>query len=507
MNQVEKGVIGYITNHSYLDNPTFRGMRQDLMKSFDEIYVLDLHGNALKKEKCPDGSKDENVFDIRQGVAIAFFVKKKGSGSDDGCKVFHYERWGLREKKYEWLFSHDKNTTEWEEIHPHSSFYFFVPKEEKYEELYNKHWKITDIFSVKSVGIVTARDRLTIQNTPDKVWEVVQDFSSLPEEKARTKYNLGQDARDWKVSFAQNDLRKTGLKKELILPILYRPFDVRYTYYTGHSRGFICMPRPEVMRHMMKENLAMCVGRAGQVVGLEKPWNIVFCSEFIADFNLFYRGGNVNFPLYLYGSKDREANINKILWKDLESAYSNSPSPEEIFYYIYSILHSNIYRIKYAEFLKTDFPRIPFATNYDLFIKMGKLGKKLVDLHLLKSELLSHPIAKFQGKADNIVEKPVYNEEEGRFYINKTQYFEGVKQDVWEYPIGGYQVLSKWTKYRRGRKLSLADIKHYCKVVTALKKTIEIQDEIDKLYTDAEKDILEFRENNEQNASLEKYAK
>lgn len=505
INQIEKGVVGYITNHSYLDNPTFRGMRQHLMKTFDEVYFLDLHGNALKKEKCPDGSKDENVFDIRQGVAVAFFVKEKKDGSrNSDCKAFHSEIWGLREKKYEWLNSHDIKITEWEEISPKSPFYFFVPKAEEYEELYSKYWKITDIFPTNSVGIVTARDKLTIQDTKEKVWEVVQDFSTLSEEKARDKYHLGNDAQDWKVALAQQDLRNSGIRKEYIIPVIYRPFDVKYTCYTGHSRGFICRPRIEVMQHMKKENIAMCVGRAGQVVGLEKPWNIVFCSKFIADFNLFYRGGNVNFPLYIYNNKDKVTNMSRVFWKELETAYSNSLSPEQIFFYIYSVLHSNIYRIKYAEFLKIDFPRVPFTTDYDLFTEISKLGKKLVELHLLNSALLSVPMTKFQGKGDNIVKKPLYVEGRGRIYINEVQYFEGIEQDVWEYQIGGYQVLYKWLKDRKGKELSLKEIKHYCRVVTALKRTIEIQEEIDKLYPCVEKDVIEFKEKT-LDASLDEY--
>jgi type I restriction-modification system DNA methylase subunit len=503
INKIGMGVIGYITNHSYLDNPTFRGMRQHLMGSFDEIYVLDLHGNSLKKERCPDGSKDENVFDIRQGVAISIFAKKKDKPSEDS-KVFHGEVWGLRERKYEWLDLHNIKTTEWEEVQPTSPFYFFVPREERYRELYTKYWKITDIFSVNSVGIVTARDRLTIQDTPKEVWRIIQDFSSIPEERARTKYNLGKDARDWKVALAQQDLKATGLKKELVVRVLYRPFDARYTYYTGHSRGFVCMPRPEIMRHMMKENLAICVGRAGQVVGLEKPWNIVFCSESMTDFNLFYRGGNVNFPLYLYSNKHREPNINKVLLKELENKYGGLPSPDEILQYIYSILYSNTYRTKYAEFLKTDFPSVPFTTDHDLFAEMVELGKKLVNLHLMRSELLSSSVAKFQGHGDHIVEKPMYNEEEGRVYINQTQYFEGIGQDVWEYQIGGYQILYKWLKDRKNRRVSLYDIKHYCKIVTAIQQTIEIQYEIDNLYPNIERDLIPFKE---EKVSLQEYAK
>jgi len=243
-----EGVVGFITNHSYLDNPTFRGMRESLLQSFDRIYVLNLHGNALKKERCPDGSKDENVFDIKQGVAISIFVKSKKFKDK---KVFYADLYGLRDDKYRWLDRHTVDNVKWQEIEPISPFYFFVPKDTSLQKEYEKFWKITDIFPVNSVGIVTARDNLTIQRTPEDVWRVVLDFANMDPEIARRKYNLRKDARDWKVKWAQKDLVDSGLDKNKIVPILYRPFDVRYTYYTGKSRGFHCMPRPEVMKHML----------------------------------------------------------------------------------------------------------------------------------------------------------------------------------------------------------------------------------------------------------------
>ena len=505
-----EGVLGFITNHSYLDNPTFRGMRQSLMNSFNEIYILDLHGNARKKEKCPDGSKDENVFDIQQGVAIALFIKRQGEKK--GCKVYHSEVWGLREEKYNWLLKHDIETTKWRTLSSKSEFYLFIPRDEKLLRSYEKFLKITDLFPVNSVGIVTARDSLTIRWTPDEVWSTVLNFSKIDKELARQAYNLGKDARDWKVELAQNDLKDSGLHRKKIVPILYRPFDIRYTYYTGKSRGFHCMPRPEVMHHMKQENLAMCVGRAGQVVGLEHGWNIVFCSEHIEDFNLFYRGGNVNFPLYLCPEKDnpkkcspggimmlfesqaeygaRKPNLSPAFVEQLTKAFKKTPSPEQIFYYIYAILYSNTYRTKYAEFLKMDFPRIPFTKDYKLFSKIEKYGGKLVDLHLLKSTELDPPVAKFQGKGDNVVEKVRYDKD--KVYINPNQYFEGLEEGVWQYQIGGYQVCDKWLKDRKGRRLSLDDIKHYCKIITTLQKTIKVQKAIDDIYPQAEQDTLEF---------------
>jgi len=507
IDQNGEGVLGFITNHSYLDNPTFRGMRQALMNSFNEIYVLDLHGNSLKKERCPDGSKDENVFDIQQGVAISLFIKRKGSEK----KVFHSECWGLREDKYNWLLANDIKTTNWQQLKPNSPHYFFVPRAETYRDTYDKYWKITDIFPINCTGIVTARDKFVIdynrqsleakirifvdeKNTDDYIKEFLRGI--LGRKKVEDVENYA-----WRVSDARKELRKVKILEDYFTKILYRPFDVREIFF--HD-SVVWRTRKEVMRHMMKENLAICVGRAGQVVGLEKPWNIIFCSEFIEDFNLFYRGGNVNFLLYLYPEGDifdqeeaqqRKPNLNPELVKSLAEAYGKEPTPGEIFYYIYGVLYSNTYRSKYAEFLKVDFPRVPFTKDYGLFIKIAKYGSELIDLHLLKPAELSNPIAKLQGSGDYQVEKPRYNEKEKRVYINDNQYFEGVEKEVWEYQIGGYQVLDKWLKDRKGRKLSLEDIKHYCQVVTALKTTIEIQAKIDGIYPDIEKEIVNIKRN------------
>ncbi|MBC8265202.1 MAG: N-6 DNA methylase, partial [Anaerolineales bacterium] len=340
--QAGQGLVGMITNHSYLDNPTFRGMRQSLMQTFDETYVLDLHGNSLKRETCPDGSKDENVFDIRQGVAIAFFIKL---GAGDQAKMYHADLWGLRQDKYDWLLDHDVEITDWQEIHPKPEFYLFLPRDEAALERYNEFVKVTEIFPVNSVGIVTARDRLTIHWTPDEAWQTVITFANMDPELARKAYKLRKDVRDWKVAWAQQDLKESGLDRDKIVPILYRPFDVRYTYYTGNSRGFHCMPRRDVMLHMLAgKNMGLCVGRAGQVVGSE-TWDLAYCASRLGDFNLFYRGGNVNLPLYLYpdtSKKDlfsdlepdeRKPNLNPNVVAALTAAYGEEPTPEDIFHY------------------------------------------------------------------------------------------------------------------------------------------------------------------------------
>jgi len=243
------GVLGFITNHGYLDNPTFRGMRWQLMKAFSEIYILDLHGNAKKKEVSPDGSKDENVFDIQQGVSIGIFIKEPNKTGP--AKVFHSEMYGVREGKYLRLYEWDLASTKWAKLNPQPPFYLFLPQDTRRSKEYERGWPVTEILPVNSVGLVTARDKLTIHMTPEEVWETVRDFSSLAEEMARKKYSLGKDAQDWKVHLAQADLQASGPVKKKITPILYRPFDTRYTYYTGQTKGFICRPRQEVMGHML----------------------------------------------------------------------------------------------------------------------------------------------------------------------------------------------------------------------------------------------------------------
>ncbi len=504
IDQAGEGVLGFITNHSYLDNPTFRGMRQSLINSFDEIYILDLHGNSLKKEKTLDGKKDENVFDIKQGVAIAFFIKYK---KEKTKSVVHHELLGLREGKYEWLNNHSIQNVKWDKLEPNSEFYLFIPQDQRMQKSYQAFTKLTEIFPINSVGIATARDSLTIGWSVDEIWKRIQNFARLEIELARHTYKLGKDVRDWKIELAQKDLRESGLNNNHLTSILYRPFDVRYTYYTGKSRGFHCMPRGEVMRHILEENIALCVGRQSSVIGTG-TYDIVFVSENIVDLNLFRRGGELVFPLYLYTErkekkkgaivqmmmfepeaeyKTRQPNITQAFFEELKKKYNKAVTPAEIFYYIYAVLYSNIYRSKYIEFLKIDFPRIPFTKDYRLFIQLGKLGKQLADIHLLKSKELDKTISKFPIDGSNKIENLKY--EVGKVWINKEQYFGDVKEEVWQYQIGGYQVCEKWLKDRKGRVLTLDEILTYCKIVTALSKTIELQNEIDKYFENVKRTV------------------
>ncbi len=345
--QSGRGIVGMITDRSYLESATFRGMRRSMMGTYDDIYILDLHGDSVRGEINPtDGRPDGNIFEIRQGVAIAFFIKTGNKAGGD-CRVHHAEEYGSRDLKYGWLESHDHSSTSWQQIYPLASYYFFTPRDVRLESAFRRFASIRDVFISNSVGIVTARDRLTIGWSDQEVWNTVRVFSGMDPELARETYKLGRDAQDWKVTVAQNDLREHGLTRDNVVPILYRPFDVRYTYYTGQSGGFICRPRTNVMSHMLLgDNLAICIGRQGHVVG-DGEWDLIYCSKTIEDFNLFYRGGNVNFPLFQnFTTGERRSNLNRGFTDGMTDTHRRIPSPEDVFYYIYAVLHSPVYRSK-----------------------------------------------------------------------------------------------------------------------------------------------------------------
>ena len=491
MEQVEEGVVGIITNHSFLDNPTFRGMRQSLMRTFDRLYLMDLHGNTKKQERTPEGGKDENVFDIEQGVAISLLVKKQGLSP----AVYHTDLWGERNTKYRALLETEKGGVEWTKLQPSSPFYLFIPQDEALREEYEQGWRVTEIFPVHSVGISTARDRLTIQHTEDEIWKRVQDFAGLEGEAARKKYTLGKDTRDWKVALAQRDLRDSGLSQDHVVPITYRPFDTRYTYYTGHSRGFHCMPRGKVMHHMLAgENLGFSVSRGKETGG---GWEHVFCCDRIIQLHtVSLKEGNYLFPLYLYPppegqerrksglfgdtdpfrGKERIENLSPKFRAFVDEKYTRHYSPEEILSYIYAVLHSPTYRQKYLDFLKIDFPRIPFVDERETFEALAALGWELMQAHLLKTipDILTVDVT----AGDFTVEKPRYDPQHERLHINKTQYFSPVPQDVWAFHIGGYQVLYTYLKSRKGRTLSLDEIENVQHIVNVLRFTIDQMERI-----------------------------
>jgi predicted helicase len=507
------GVVAFITNHGYLDNPTFRGMRQNLMQTFDEIYVLDLHGNSKKKEVCPHGSTDQNVFDIQQGVAIGIFIKYQDS-QQELAKVYHADLWGVREVKenkelvggkYHWLDENDISSTEWRELAPKAEFYLFKKNNVDLQDEYDKCWNLSKIVFNNSVGLYTARDSLTIQFTQDKLWKTVSDFVEIPIEEARQKFNLGEDTTDWKIHLAQKDLQKYKLSLDKVYPIAYRPFDERYTYYTGDSGGFHCRPRNEIMHHLIeKENLA--------IVTLRRPRNDIaanfFVTDKITDKCIISSLDNANvLPLYLYPTNkptlfeteptnnphgrrpnlapefiaELSQKLNLEFLTDGKGDQIKTFAPEDIFNYIYAVFHSPEYRQRYAELLKIDFPRVPLTSNKQLFWQLANKGEKLVQLHLMKdtgTEISSYPEA-----GSNLVEQIKYNEIKQQIWINSEQYFANVLPHIWNFYIGGYQVCQKWLKDRKGRELSFDDLTHYQNIISILAETIATMSNIDQIIT------------------------
>ncbi|MFZ8847490.1 MAG: type ISP restriction/modification enzyme [Candidatus Hydrothermia bacterium] len=472
-----KGIVAMITNHGYLDNPTFRGMRQSLLKTFDEIYVLDLHGNVKKKEM------DENVFDIQQGVAIGIFIKHN---NEKYKGVYHLDLYGTREEKYKWLEEHNIETAGYKKINPQSPYYFFIPRKEKNLEYYNFQ-KITEIFKVYVTGIVTARDELCIDFDKNNLISKIETFrnpnASNEEIKNYLSKLLKRDKVEnyaWRVEEARKKLQNLKNLERYIIPILYRPFDQRYIFY--HD-AVVWRTRYEVMRHMLGgENVGLITSR------IIKGGNYqhTFVTKNIIDGALLASNTTSSsylFPLYLYPSekepqihqKEKEPNINEKILKEFKEF-----TPDEIFAYIYAILYSPTYRKNYEEELRIDFPRIPFTKNKEFFKEMSKLGKRLIDIHLLRSPELNPPVVKYKGEGDDVIKRVKYDYRLYRIYINEGQFFDGISEEMWNYHIGGYKVLEKYLKERKGRIMD--DPIKFIQICTAIYKTIEIQKEIDNLY-------------------------
>lgn len=504
-----EGVLGFITNHGYLDNPTFRGMRWQLMNSFDRIHVLDLHGNAKKKEVCPDGSPDRNVFDIMQGVAIIVAVKHKRDGKAKEAKplakVFHGDLWGSRDGKGEALWSNGLSGLASTPLPEKAPAYPFVARDYDVEAEYGKGFSVAELMPVNSVGIVTARDELTIDMDREALWKRVQDFAQTDPETLRKRYDLGQDVRDWTVAGAKADVLANKSPSRL-LPIAYRPFDTRWTFYTGRSRGFHCYPRNEVMQHFIQENNFAIMTPRQAIQGDGTYSHIVAIQNIVDNRYVFSNKGIAQqFPLYLYpeeGTLDQSIRVNfdpKLyaqiraaagLTGPLTAPYGSDafrratgdgrPDEVKLFDYIYGVLHCPAYRETYAEFLKIDFPRIPFPASPDSFRTISEQGEALRRLHLMEDAAIGATPYPFHGpddgSGDSVVDKPRFEAgpDAGKVWINATQYFDGVPLIAWDFHIGGYQPAQKWLKDRRGRALTYDDIRHYQRIIKILTETDRI---------------------------------
>ncbi len=468
-----EGVLGFITNHGYLDNLTFRGMRWHLLNTFDKVYILDLHGNANKKEVAPDGSRDENVFDIQQGVAIIVAVKR-GNGGEGLAQVMQGDLWGMCREKYDALHAGSLSGDLFAPMESPAPQYPLVRRDFEAQSAYEAGFSISTFMPVNSVGIVTARDALTIDESKDRLWQRVQDFVALDPEEARAKYKLGKDVRDWKVAWAQADLH--ALIRDKLVLIAYRPFDRRWTYYTGKSRGFMCYPRHKVMRHMIQDNFALCTNKQTKDGYGGLVLDIIGGHKLFGAYDI-----NTYFPLYLYSDEQefdqtRRVNFDHKLYERLQdfAAHPAHGRPDEVavFDYIYGVLHCPAYRETYAEFLKIDFPRIPWRANPNEFWDVSAKGAKLRKLHLMDPTTIGQTPYPFMGEGDDMVKKPRFKD--GRVYINATQYFDSTPEVSWGFYIGGYQPARKWLKDHKGRPLTFDDVKHYQRILKILSETDRI---------------------------------
>jgi predicted helicase len=568
------GIVAIISNNSFIDGITQRKMRENLFNTFDKIYIYDLHGSMKRKEKAPDGSKDENVFDIQQGVSISIFVKNETENAREKT-ILHYDSFGLREVKYKRLLTSDLDSIEWTEVQPHEPYFFFVPKDASGLEGYNAGFSPNDLFIKSGNGIKFRKDNLLVKNmfANEDVKTMLREINHLSSEQIYAKYDF-EPTPDWRLEdkkrfFIENDFAN-------IIKVDYRQFDPRFAYYPLNSINEIIV-RGDSRRNLMKnyflgDNHGLIIGRQGQVVG-DMPWNLVFISKNPTDMNIFYRGGGINFPLYLYpddnsqqtldGRTERVPNLNSEIVEKIAAGigltFLSEPGalatglrsddtekrpvitipgsdkttppahaggsafyPIDILDYIYAVLHSPGYRENYKEFLKIDFPRVPYPKDAVTFWELVALGGELRQIHLLESPVLNRFITSFNVGGDNIVEKIAFrtgaqasrlqtpetafvppasanptvtaSESEadpprasealalqtGSVYFNATQYFEGVPETAWNFYIGGYQPAQKWLKDRKGRQLNFDDIQHYQKIIVALAETGRLMKEIDR---------------------------
>lgn len=486
-----EGIVSMITNNGYLDNPTFRGMRWHLAKTFDKIYILDLHGNSKKKESAPDGGKDENVFDIQQGVGIIIAVKTGKKPTNKLARVFYAEIYGDRKSKFNIL----NHGIEFNELLISSPSYYLKPKNTEGESDFNKGIKLDNIFIKNTTGIVTGIDKLSIFLTPSELKSKTSEI--IDTDDPYTKYEI-KDSR--RVSKEERLAELIEASEGIPTPVSYRPFDIRYMYYTKKPENWINSPRFDIMQNFINhENLALVAVRQYKT---GDTYQHAFISTQMAESSLVSNRTSeigYEFPLYLYDEgNERYVNFVPNVLAEFTKNLNNSYSSEDIIDYIYAVLHSPNYRKKYKEFLKIDFPRIPIPTQ-KTFNDLKPLGKQLRELHLMTSLILNENTTTFPESGSNIVEEVKYWVVESKTFwkddqepiehkantvtINKNQYFGNVPETAWNFRIGGYQPAQKWLKDRKNRKLTSDEIVHYERMIKVLIETDRIMNEIDTIWT------------------------
>jgi len=502
------GVLAFINPHGFLDNPTFRGMRWNLLKTYDKIYTIDLHGNSKKKETAPDGSADQNVFDIMQGVSINLFIKTGKKKPIELGKVFHFELYGKREFKYDFLNSNSVSSIQYKELKNVNPNYLFVSKDNIVQMQYDLGFRINELMRVNVLGFQTHRDKFAINLNLSELTKRINDFvdTTIDNNELKRKYNINESI-DWDLKSQRESLKNEKRLFEYISLTSYRPFDNQYAIL---HKSICDRPRAELLQHVLnRDNICLLSSKQQAIVGFRH----CFISNLPANdcvMSTTSREANQVFPLYLYPkttdqqsieqTSGRTPNLNTEIVNKIASELGltftsekgnveKTFAPVDLLDYIYAVLHSPTYREKYKEFLKIDFPRVPYPKDAATFWQLVKLGGEIRQIHLLESAIVEKYITQYPVDGDNTVLKPHFvaaetNLNKGKVYINDTQYFDNVPIVAWNFYIGGYQPAQKWLKDRKERKLEFEDILHYQKIIVALNETDRLMKEIDQIKLD-----------------------
>lgn len=487
--QTGHGILAFVTNHGYLDNPTFMDMRRSLLRSFDELYLLDLHGNSKKKERAPDGSKDENVFDIQQGVAIGIFVRREKviREANHLGRVFRSDLFGTRSGKYDVLDADDLESTKWEEFQPLAPSYLFLRQDADLFAEYQTGWSLRDVFALNgdpAPGIVTTHDDFAISWTPaEAAQKVEQLLATNSEAEAREIFTLCSTTQ-WNYECAKQGLND-GEWRRLVMPILYRPFDIRWTVY---DKNVAVHRRERLSDHMRSgDNFSLITARSNKSQSVDHFFITRGLQETKAGERTTQSQG---FPLWLFpkDSQDlwsgeashKRANVAPKFLEEFALKASVVPTPEVALAWIYAVLYAPSYRERYGDFLRRDFARIPLPSSRALFDEFVGIGRELIALHTMDQR--QPRITRFDTPGNNKVVDVSWAPGiggRGRVFINDQQSFDGVPHGVWDTHIGGYRVAEKWLKDRKGRQLSFEDLMHYHEVIAALARTLELQAALD----------------------------
>lgn len=499
------GILAYISNNSFIDGIAHRQMRKHLLESFDKIFILDLHGNAKKREVCSDGSPDQNVFDIMQGVSINIFIKTGKKKKSELGNVFHYDLQGKREFKYEFLNKNYLNKIHWHYLRSLDLPYYFANKNFDDIEIYKSGFSVSKLMSHLNPGVESGRDDFFLDFNKDRLKQKIEEvFIDKSSNYFKSEYKI-KDTDSFKF---ESNLQTANFNSNYIERISYRPFDVRFTYYDIYLQR---RPSFETFKHIIKGSIGLVIKRGFDEINSAPVFVINAISDRRGWTRAGMQGAESISPLYLYPETNgqqtigqttaRTPNLNAEIVKQIaeklalnftneKETTANTFAPIDILDYIYAVLHSPTYREKYKEFLKVDFPRVPYLKDKNIFWKLVKLGGELRQIHLLESPIVENYITSYPNDGGNKVTRRISKKDFeikdkekglGRVWINDRQYFDGVPVIAWEFYIGGYQPAQKWLKDRKGRELNFDDILHYQKIIIALTETDRLMKEIDKV--------------------------